>query len=114
MGSTGTSTVIGPVTGPLEGQGLPLNSSVVVFTTAMSNSYATGGDTVTLPTDVRGEIVALDIISSGADFANRTYIWNGVAGSGAKIIAMDAYKTEEGNATNLSSVTLTCLAILSQ
>lgn len=114
MGSTGTSTSIGPVGGDIQAQGLPLNPSVAVFTTRMSASYATGGDTVTLPADVKGEIVALDIISSGADFANRTYIWNGTAGSGAKIVAMDAYKTEEGNATDLSAVTLTCLAILKQ
>lgn len=114
MGSTGTSTSIGPVGGALEGQGLPLNASLAVFTTKMSSSYATGGDTVTLPADIKGEIVALDIISSGADFANRTYIWNGSTGSSAKIVAMDAYKTEEGNATDLSAVTLTCLAILKQ
>ena len=43
----------------------------------------------------------------GTDFANRTYMWNGQTGSSAKIIAMDAFKTEEGAATDLSGVTLT-------
>ena len=114
MGSTGTSTVIGATNGPLEGQGLPVNSSVVIFTTKMSSSYATGGDTVTLPSDIRGEIVALAVLSSGSDFANRTYIWNGATGSSAKIVAMDAFKTDEGNGTDLSAVTLTCLAVVSQ
>lgn len=114
MGTMTTSTEVGAANGPLDMQGLPLGSSLVVFTSKMSASYSTGGDTITLPAGLKGEIVACDVISSGADFANRTYIWNGTAGSGAKIVAMDAFKTEEGNTTDLSSVTLTLLAIIKQ
>lgn len=114
MGNMTDSTEVGAASGPLAAQGLPLNATVAIFTSKMSASYATGGDPVVLPAGVQGEIVAVDVLSSGTDFANRTYIWNGQTGSDAKIVAMDAFKTQEGNATDLSGVTLTLLAILKQ
>ena len=112
MGAMGTGAVTGPQSAPVIGQGLPVNTSMAVFTSTMSASYSTGGDTITLPADVHGDIVAVNVMSCGTDFANRTYMWNGQAGSSAKVVALDAFKTEEGAATDLSAVTVTLLVFL--
>ena len=112
MGAMGTGAVTGPQSAPVIGQGLPVNTSMAVFTSTMSASYSTGGDTITLPADVHGDIVAACVLAYGADYANRTFVWNGQAGSSAKIVALDAFKTEEGAATDLSAVTVTLLVFL--
>ena len=112
MGSMTTSTVAGPQSAPLIGQGLPVNTSLAVFTSKMSASYSTGGDTITLPADVHGDIVAACVLAYGADYANRTFVWNGQAGSSAKVVALDAFKTEESASQDLSGVTVTLLVFL--
>lgn len=81
-----------------------LNMITVPFSFAMSASYATGGDTLTLPT-LPGWVlhkVCLDLWIVGANM----FVWNGSA-SAPKILALTALpSTQVGAATNLSTTTL--------
>jgi hypothetical protein len=71
----------------------------------MSDSYATGGDTLTLPTaDVRGkDLVGVNVLTR--QDGTRFYDWDGSV-SAPKIKAYTAGNTQVSSTTDLSAVTL--------
>jgi hypothetical protein len=77
----------------------------VLTSFTMSASYATGGDTLTLPTaDVRGkDLVAVNILTR--QDGTRFYDWDGSV-SAPKIRAYTAAGTQASSTTDLSGVTL--------
>lgn len=96
----------GPVTRLAPGP----NHREVIFQIVPSSSYATGGETIALPTDAKlGDIVAIELITRHD--GTRIWEWNGST-SAPKVIAYDAFATEEGSTTNVSGVTLIARAIL--
>jgi hypothetical protein len=113
MGTTTNSGMIGPAAGHLNFSGMSSNSELVVFTTKMSTSYATGGDTIALPSDIKSTVVQWLDVGNWAD-GTRFYQWDGTTGASPKIKAYTAAGTEVANTTNLSAVTLTCLAVVTR
>lgn len=89
-----------------KGGGSPLE---VIYTTTMSNSYATGGDTLNLPTsDVKyGDVVGVAILNPipvvGGD---RIYSWNGSTSTPKITANVISTAAEVANTTDLSAVTL--------
>lgn len=112
MGTTTNSSMIGPAAGHLNFSGLAMNSELVVFTTKMSSSYATGGDTIALPGDIKSTAVQWLDVGNWAD-GTRFYQWDGSTTT-PKIKAYTAAGTEVSSTTNLSAVTLTCLAVVTR
>lgn len=106
MGATGTPTILGGggAVAPVSQMGSTNNLRVLTSFT-MSNSYATNGDTLTLPTvDVRGrELVAVHVLTP--QDGTRFYAWNGSV-SAPKIVAYTAASTQANSTTDLSAVTL--------
>lgn len=106
MGATGSPSILGggASVAPVSQVGSPHNLRVLVSFT-MSASYATGGDTLTLPTsDVRGhDLVGVNVLTR--QDGTRFYDWNGST-SAPKIKAYTDGATEETSTTDLSAVTL--------
>jgi hypothetical protein len=106
MGATGTPSIIGGggSVAPVAQVGSAHNLRVLT-SFKMSNSYATGGDTLTLPTsDVRGkELVGVNVLTR--QDGTRFYDWNGSV-SAPKIKSYTAAGTEVSSTTDLSAVTL--------
>lgn len=106
MGATGTPSILGggASVAPVSQVGSPHNLRVLTSFT-MSASYATGGDTLTLPTaDVRGhELVAVNVLTR--QDGTRFYDWNGSV-SAPKIKAYTAGNAEASSAADLSAITL--------
>jgi len=77
----------------------------VIATVAMSNSYATGGDTFTLPGEVSGkDLVSVEVLSRSD--LTRWYEWDGST-SAPKIRALTALpNTQVAGSTDLSATTL--------
>jgi hypothetical protein len=95
-----------PVHAMVKGGGTPF---FAIVTATMSNSYPTGGETLTLPADIRvGDLVGVSIINPiPAVGTDRIYLWNGSTSTpkiGAKVISTAA---EVANTTDLSADTLT-------
>ena len=110
MGSTGAPTLIGGAAGPANSWAKG-RLTIVPASFTMSASYATGGDTVTLPSDAKGmELVAIDVLTPfPAPGTDRMFSWNGDAAApkiGAKVISTGA---EVANTTDLSATTLDVL-----
>ena len=115
MGNTGTPSVISAASSaPSSFGSVKSNSGNLVLTIAevamgsASTDYATGGQPVTLPTGMPGALVA--VVPLEAHDGTRMWFWNG-SRSAPKLVAYDAFATEEGNATTVNSVTLTVLFI---
>lgn len=107
IGPTPTDTVtMGQPIGNVRSVGA-ISTFIVPFKTTMSNSYSTGGDTLTLPTSpplISGfalQSVMLAPMKYGANW----YSWNGSM-STPKIQAWSAINTEVTAATDLSAVTV--------
>lgn len=89
------------------GKAAPVSDGAVTFkevyaTVTMSNSYATGGETLPVPAG-HGTLYAVEIITRH----DGTRIWEWTNGTSTpKAIAYDAFATQEGNATDVSAVTL--------
>lgn len=66
-----------------------------------SASYATGGDTLTVPT-ITGASLAEVRITAQPPAMTRIWAWDGST-STPKLIAYDAFATQEANATNVSA-----------
>ena len=66
-----------------------------------SSSYATGGDTVTVPT-ITGATLAEVRITAQPPSGTRVWAWD-QGTSTPKILAFDAFATQEANATNVSA-----------
>lgn len=96
--------------GPVTRMGPGNSHREVLFRIVPSATYATGGETISLPADAKiGDIVAIELVTRHD--GTRIWEWNGST-SAPKVIAYDAFATEEGNGTNVSSVTLIARAIL--
>ena len=106
MGATGTPSILGGggSVAPVRQVGSAHNLRVIVSFT-MSNSYSTGGDTLTLPTaDVRGRgLVGVNVLTR--QDGTRFYDWDGSV-SAPKIKAYTAGNAQVSSATDLSAVTL--------
>jgi hypothetical protein len=111
MGATGTPALIGGGGSKSSPQFLGgIHALIVPVSFTMSNSYATGGDTLTLPTsDVRGKELKGVLLMTRQD-GTRFYDWDGSA-TAPKIKAYTAGNTEVGATTNLSAVTLRALLV---
>lgn len=69
--------------------------------------YATGGQTVALPTKIKGaQFVSAQVLAVSA--LTRTWVWNG-SQSAPKLIAQDAFATQEGAATTVNADTITAI-----
>ena len=75
---------------------------LIPVTFTMSASYATGGDTLTLPSDITKRGLAAVVILNPLD-GTRIYQWNGSTAT-PKIQAFTAPGTEVTATTNLSAV----------
>lgn len=109
MGSTGTPVKLGGGIGAAQAVAKD-RLLLVLADITMSASYATGGDTVTLDTDIKGKELRGLIVLSREVALNR-YAWDNVKAAPkivARVISTDA---EVANTTNLSTVTLTVLFI---
>ncbi len=104
-----TATLIGESEAPMhamvKGAGTPLQA---IVTATMGASYPTGGETVTLPTDLRpGDLSGFQILNPMPGAAtDRIYGWDGSLTAPkvfAKLISTGAQVTA---ATNLSADTL--------
>lgn len=72
-----------------------------------STDYATNGQPFSLTSDFAGaEFVSLNVLASTPQ--TRVWKWNG-SQSAPKLMAHDAFATEEGNGTTVNTDTLTCL-----
>lgn len=115
MGAT-TNFTIGPVPatvvamgqaiGPMRGMG-GLNMVMVPFSVKMSNSYSTGGDTITYQTTppLLPGLQPLLVVISPNKYGANWYTWDG-SQTTPKIQAWTAFNTEAG-AIDLSAVTVT-------
>ena len=96
--------------GPVTRMGPGNSHREVIFQIVPSASYATGGETISLPADAKlGDLVAIELITRHD--GTRIWEWNG-SKTAPKVIAYDAFATQEGNATDVSGVTLIARAIL--
>lgn len=80
-------------------------------TVALSSSYATGGDTLSVPSDI-GSLKQL-YVSPLAD-GTRYYSWNGSTSTPKIQSYVQATGAESAATTNLSTVTLNVMAIFEQ
>lgn len=109
MGTIAAPTVVGGSIGPMRAY-----SAEGMFaqpgTITMSASYATGGDTVTLPADISKlrKLWAIEVLTPMD--GTRFYAWDGSTTT-PKIKAFTAANAEASAATNLSSVTLRVMFI---
>lgn len=76
-----------------------------------SDTYLTGGMTLTLP-DEFSERTLVDVILTKDFDGTRVWRWDGTQGLTGKLLAYDAFATEEGNATSIASVVLRAILIL--
>lgn len=109
MGQTGTPTKLGGAIGAAQAVAKD-RLLLVLADIKMSASYATGGDTVTLDTDVKGKELRGLLLLSREVGLNR-YAWNNSNAAPkivARVISTDA---EVAAATDLSAVTLTVMFI---
>lgn len=107
----GTATAALATGGRTEGpaNGYADGSMVIVpFTITMSSSYATGGDTVVLPSDIAG-LEILGLVLQQDKVGTRRYSLAGTE-SAPLVQAFTAFNTEESATTNLSAVTLRAVA----
>lgn len=116
MGAT-TNFSIGPIPatvvamgqgiGPMRGMG-GLNMVMVPFSTKMSNSYATGGDSLTyaLTPPILPGLQPLMVAIHPQKYGANWYQWDG-SQTAPKIQAWSAFNTEVTAATDLSGVTVT-------
>lgn len=106
MGATSTPSILGGggSVAPVSQVGSAHNLRVLTSFT-MSASYATGGDTLTLPTaDVRGkDLVGVNVLTR--QDGTRFYDWDGSV-SAPKIKAYTAGNAQVSSTTDLSAVTL--------
>lgn len=110
MGALGTPTILDSwrdraATGP----GTYETYLVTMAGGSASSDYATGGQTFSLTdvADYRGaQFVSLEVIAVSA--ITRRWEWDG-SQSAPKLVARDAFATEEGNTTTVNTDTLTCL-----
>jgi hypothetical protein len=105
--ATPTLTGLGAPIGELHSIG-DVNMYLVPFTTTMSNSYATGGDTLTLP-NIKGKVLRQVIITASSD-GTRLYNWNQSA-TAPTIIAYSALGTQVTAATDLHTTTITGILV---
>jgi hypothetical protein len=109
MGTTGTPALLGeseaPIQGMFKGSGSPLE---VIYTTTMSASYATGGDTLARPADVRtGDVVGVEVLNPIPVIAgDRLYSWDGGTATPKIWALVISTGAQVANATDLSAVTL--------
>ena len=103
MASTATPTLGGGSTyGPVRAYGLGSVTQVIASAT-VGATYATGGQPVTLPGEISGrDLLAVEVLNPHD--GTRLWVWNGSTAA-PKLIAYDAFATEEGNTTDTSGVT---------
>jgi len=84
--------------------GAGINPDMVLVTITGMSNYATGGVELTMPSSIKGkQLRAIDLITRHD--GTRLWEWDGST-STPKLKAYDAFATEEGAATVVSSVTL--------
>lgn len=108
MGATAAPTILSGVRLKAAiGPGSMEEYLITVAPGSASTDYATGGQTFTMPTKIKGvEFDSLVVVSSTP--LTRTWQWDG-SRTAPKLIALDAFATQEGNGTTVNTDTLTCL-----
>jgi|GEM_PF-3796543 len=110
MGATGAVTILSGVqyNRTLVGASSVIEEYLITFAGGSATSdYATGGQPFTMPADVKGiEFDSLVVLTRSP--LTRQWSWNG-SRSAPKLLAEDAFATQEANATTVNTDTLTCL-----
>lgn len=101
--------------GGAEGPARVIGKDAVTFvpttiTFGGSDTYVTGGMTITLPDEVSDFKFEGILITKGND-GTRRWDWNG-SRTAPKLLAYDAFVTEEGNATSIASIVLEVILVL--
>lgn len=101
----------GGAEGPANAMGKePITWVPVTLTFIAGDTYLTGGMTVTLPDELsERQVDTVIVLTPEGDAATdgvRTWFWSG---STNKLIANDAFSTEEGNGTSIAGVVLQLL-----
>jgi hypothetical protein len=115
MGTTGTATHAGPsARGNVRFFGESPDTTLVLYTTTMSASYATGGDTLSLPGEITGMDVKAVVVCNPIPVVagDRIYTWDGNKTTPKIQANVISTAAQVANATDLSAVTLTILLIL--
>lgn len=113
MGATGTPTLIGGGGSKSSPQFLGgIHALIVPVSFTMSSSYATGGDTLTLPTsDVRGKELKAVVLLQHVDSSGRFYEWDGSATAPKiKVLADAAHSHTENTAATYTQNATTATA----
>lgn len=82
----------------------------VSLTFGGSDTYVTGGYAIVLPDEI-AELQLVDVLMSKAHDGTRRWEWDG-SQSAPKLLAYDAFATEEGNGANIASVVLRAVLLL--
>lgn len=108
MGATGTPTILdGWRLAAAIGPGSYEQYLISFAGGSGATDYATNGQPFTMPTDIKGvQFVALEV-QHRTPFT-RNWFWN-ASQSAPKLVALDAFATEEGNGTTVNTDTLTAL-----
>lgn len=111
MAFVATYALTGGATGPVHATGKDMLTLVpVTLTFGGSDTYVTGGYDVVLPDDVAEQKLEAIILTDPFD-GTREWRWDGSKTS-PKLLAYDAFATEEGNATSIASVVLSLILVL--
>jgi len=106
-----TFTLTGGATGPVHATGLDMLTLVpVTLTFGASDTYLTGGYDVVLPDAVSEQKLEAIVFSNDFD-GTRVWRWDG-SKTTPKLLAYDAFATEEGNATSIASAVISLILVL--
>ena len=74
---------------------------------AASDDYETGGQTISVPTEIKGaQFVCMQVLAVSA--LTRTWVWDG-SQSAPELIAQDSFATEEAATTDVDGDTVTAI-----
>ncbi len=111
MAFAATYTLSGGATGPVHATGLDMLTLVpVTITFGGSDTYVTGGMDLTLPDGISEQKLEGVIFTDDYD-GTRVWRWDGSKTS-PKLLAYDAFATEEGNATSIASAVISLILVL--
>ncbi len=104
-------TFQGGAAGPVRAMGKDVIDMVpMTITFGGSDTYLTGGMDLTLPDEISDRRFD-GIILTKANDGTRRWDWNG-SRTAPKLLAYDAFVTEEGNATSIAGIVLEAIVFL--
>jgi hypothetical protein len=107
MGNCVATVVSGVRIADATGPGSVEEYLLTIVPGSASTDYATNGQPFVMPSDIKGaQFDSLQVLSRTP--LTRQWSWNG-SQSAPKLVAEDAFATEEGNGTTVNTDSLTCL-----